>query len=233
LRGKHTAKDVSVVIPVLNEALTIGRVVRSIHEKLPEAEVVVVDGESSDNTVAEAKKAGAKVVLCSQRGYGLAIRRGIQSSSGEIIVMVDGDNTYDLSKLEELVFEARRGRVAVGCRFHSKPSGMSLVSFFGNWVITKLFGLVWGCNVADSQSGLKAFPKRLSGYLRESEMTFSTEVLIRAKEAGMQISELKLGDYKRRVVGSSSKLRVLRDGLKIVVFILEERLTRRENRVLP
>jgi glycosyltransferase involved in cell wall biosynthesis len=224
---------VSVIIPALNEALTIGRVVRTIREKLPEAEIVVVDGESSDGTATEASKAGAKVILCGQRGYGLAIRRGIQSASGDTIVMVDGDNTYDLSGLEELVTEARRGRVVVGCRFHSKPSGMSLISFFGNWVITKLFGLVWGCRIADSQSGLKAFPKLLSSHLRESGMTFSTEVLIRAKETGIQISELKLSDYKRRVKGSNSKLRVLQDGLRIIVFIVRERLTQHENCVFP
>lgn len=218
--GRH----VSVVIPTLNEGLTVSRVVREVRAALPLAEILVVDGGSTDGTREAAREAGAKVVLCGRRGYGQAIMEGVRNATRDIVVMVDGDATYDLSNLRQLVAEASAGKVVVGCRFHSKPEGMDLASFFGNWIISKVFGLVWGLRVRDTQSGLKVFPRSLGAHFRRGDMAFSSEVLVRAKQLGLPVSEITIGEYRRRVKGSRSKLRKLPDGLAILRFILWERL---------
>jgi glycosyltransferase involved in cell wall biosynthesis len=220
--GRH----VSVVIPTLNEELTISRVVGDIKSLFPNAEVLVVDGHSTDGTRREALKAGAQVVLSEKKGYGEAVIRGAKFASRDIVVMVDGDATYDLSNLKELVCHASEGYVVVGCRFHSKPEGMDLASYFGNWVISKILTLVWGIRVADSQSGLKVFPRSLVSHFTQKDMSFSSEVLLRAKQKGLPIREVKIVDYRRRVSGSRSKLRKVPDGFTILKFILMERLTK-------
>lgn len=222
--GRH----VSVVIPTLNEGLTVSRVIAEVRSVLPLAEVIVVDGGSIDGTREAAWRAGAKVLVCRRRGYGEAIRMGARSASRELVVMVDGDATYDLSNLKRLVAEASAGRVVVGCRFHSKPEGMDLLGFFGNWVISKIFRLVWGVKVADTQSGLKVFPKWMASAFRCGDMAFSSEVLVRAKQLGVPIVEVGIGEYRRRVEGSKSKLRRIPDGLSILRFIIGERLLGRK-----
>jgi len=218
--GRH----VSVVIPTLNEALTISRVISEVRSILPYAEIVVVDGGSSDGTAEIARRADAAVITCERRGYGEAIIRGVNHSSREIVVMVDGDATYDLSSLRQMVSEASRGAVVVGCRFHSKPQGMSVLSFFGNWVLSKTINLFWGLRVVDSQSGLKVFPRSLGSTFKRRDMTFSSEVLIRAKQLGLPIKEVRIRDYRRRVKGSKSKLRKIPDGFSILCFVVLERL---------
>ncbi|SRR5579875_288803 len=218
--GRH----VSVVIPTLNEALTISSVIQDVRNTLPKAEIIVVDGGSTDNTYEEALNAGAKVYICGERGYGRAIIHGATHATRDIIVMVDGDNTYDLSTLKQLVAQASAGSVVVGCRFHSKPQGMDLIGFFGNWLISRILNIAWGIRVVDSQSGLKVFPRELVSTFRQGDMTFSSEVLLRAKQFGIPISEVRIGDYRRRVKGSKSKLRKLPDGFSILIFILKERL---------
>ncbi len=218
--------NITVVIPALNEESTISGVIDEIHRYLPKAPVVVVDGGSTDRTVLCAADVGALVVKCPEKGYGRAIKEGIKHVTTELVLMVDADGTYDLSNIEELAALADSNSVVVGCRFHSKPRGMSLVNYVGNWLLTRLIGVVWWLRIRDSQSGLKIFPASLSSSLREDGMAFSSEVLIRAKEAGMRVLELTIHDYRKRKLGSASKLRVLDDGIGILLFVLRSRLQR-------
>ncbi len=89
--GMHLYTMVSVIIPVLNEEKTIAKVVRFARQNPHVSEVIVVDDQSSDNSVNEAKAAGAKIVISKQRGKGISLREGIDEANNEILVFLDGD----------------------------------------------------------------------------------------------------------------------------------------------
>jgi dolichol-phosphate hexosyltransferase len=223
--------DVSVIVPALDEAGTIGSVVQSVKNVCLGAEVIVVDGESNDGTASIARSAGADLVISSRKGYGLAIREGLKHCRRPIAVMVDGDGTYDIRPLGEMIGCVRQGNIAVGRRFHSKPRAMSTVRYIGNYLISILLRILLGIQVVDSQSGLKAFPSGLSSSFREDGMSFSTEVLVRAKQRGVAITEVLTGEYRDRSSGSVSKLSAWRDGFTIGVFILRESIRSMGNSV--
>src|SRR5690606_27356455 len=99
--------DISIVIPCLNESASIASVVRQAHDALERlgyrGEVVVCDNGSTDGSRADAEQAGARVVHQPIRGYGAACLRGMEASCGDLVVIVDGDGTYDLSLLHRFV----------------------------------------------------------------------------------------------------------------------------------
>lgn len=119
----HSTKcSVTVLIPCLNESKTIERCVRKARAALnvlhEDGEVLVVDNGSTDDTVERATSSGARVVICSAKGYGNAIRFGIECAHGDYIVMADGDDSYDLSAIEPFVRLLREGAdLVIGDRF--------------------------------------------------------------------------------------------------------------------
>ena len=99
--------EVSVVIPCINEEKTIESCIRKAKESFNRSdlsgEVIIVDNGSTDNTVKISKDNGAVVVSEQRKGYGNALRRGIQTASGKYIVMGDGDDTYDFTEIDKFV----------------------------------------------------------------------------------------------------------------------------------
>ena len=93
----------AVIIPCLNEEVSIAKTIAKIKLVRNESNIIVIDNGSTDKTVEEAIKAGAKVLREPKRGKGYAIRRGLNSlpKNTDAVFMVDGDNTYDVSKLQE------------------------------------------------------------------------------------------------------------------------------------
>src|SRR5262245_16134408 len=104
---------VSVVIPCLNEAETLGRCIDSAIEGLRVAgvygEIVVVDNGSTDGSQEIARRHGARVVDESVKGYGSALKRGCDEALAPFIIMGDADESYDFSQIEPFVEELQRG----------------------------------------------------------------------------------------------------------------------------
>ena len=105
--------DISVVMPCLNEAETLRACIELAQHGLRRAgrsgEVVVADNGSTDGSIAIAERAGARVVRVAERGYGSAYRGGFRAARGRIVVMGDSDDTYDFSRLDELIAPLERG----------------------------------------------------------------------------------------------------------------------------
>jgi len=216
--------EVSIVIPTLNEEQSIGLVLEGIRKQLPKAEVIVVD--SSDDKTAEISSSfGAIVIKQDKRGYGAAIRAGLNRARGRILAFMDGDGTYDPSDLKRLIDIVGRGDadVATGLRFSSKPVGMSTARYIGNLIVNTVFSLLFLKRIRDTQTGMKVFSRGtyLKMRLKENGMPFSTEVLTEACRKSLRITEVRIGYHNRIGI---SKLNMFKDGVKILLFMIRERL---------
>ncbi len=219
--------EVSIVMPCLNEEGSVGACVNKGLAWLESAgvsgEVVVVDNGSRDGSVWEARRAGARVVFESRRGYGSALRRGISSALGRYVVMGDCDDTYDFGDLGPFLAALRGGAdIVVGNRYAGgiRPGAMTWSHrYLGTPVLTFLVRLFSGSKLGDSQCGLRAFSRvaydRLA--LQTDGMEFASEMLLKAARQGLSVTEVPIGYYPR--IGEA-KLDTFRDGWRHLRFLL-------------
>lgn len=212
---------VSVVLPCLDEA---GGVVIAVQEAIEglraaglSGEVTVVDNGSTDGSAVAAAAVGATVVCEPRRGYGMAIRRGLEMARGDVIVLADADSSYDLRQLGDLVHRVAQGAdVVVGTRSRdSVETGAMpwLHRRVGTPGLNLLLALATGRWFCDSQSGFRAFRREPLLYLgcTAAGMEFASEMLLLAHRAGLRIDEVPVR-YRRRT--GASKLRPVGDGLR-------------------
>ncbi len=220
--------SVSIVIPCLNEEASIADVVRAAQAGLDRAglpgEVIVVDNGSSDRSSERAAEAGARVVRETRRGYGAAIRRGFAVALHDILVMADGDLSYDLTKLPEFVAPIVDGTAdfVVGNRLDGIHHGAmpKLHQHIGTPVLTLMVRFLFGCKtLKDSQCGLRAIRKEAYAKLNcmTTGMEFASEMIAKAALDGLRITQCDIEYHPR---AGLSKLRPLRDGWRHLRFLL-------------
>lgn len=220
--------SVSVVLPCLDEAESVGLCVKEALETLAdtglEGEVVVVDNGSSDGSPDVAAAAGARVVVERRRGYGSALRAGFAAARGDVIVMADADFTYDFRKIPDLVAPVLRDEadLVVGGRLDAatRRTMPLLHRMVGTPALTFLVARACGRRVVnDSQSGFRAFRRdQLSALdLHSTGMELASEMLIRAARGGLRVTEVPAG-YRERI--GESKLSTLSDGWRHLQLIL-------------
>jgi hypothetical protein len=223
----HHGPEVSVVLPCLNEAATIGasieRALRALAENGLDGEIVVCDNGSTDHSPQIARDLGARVVEEPRQGYGFALRKGIEEARGQYVVIADADDTYDLGALPAFLAPLRAGHeFVVGDRFAGgiEPGAMPwLHQHVGTPVLSWTLGLLFGTRVADSQCGMRAFSR--TAYrkmrLRTTGMEFASEMLVNAMRAGLAVAQAPVRYHPRR---GESKLRTFRDGWRHLRFML-------------
>ena len=216
---------VSVVIPCLNEAETIGECVSQAKAALDAnriaGEVLVVDNGSEDDSAKLARAAGARVISESERGYGSAYLAGLAQAQGDYIVMVDADLTYDLSEIPRFVAELDAGaELVMGNRMKGIESGaMPRLNRLGNPILSGFLNLLFHTGVKDVHCGMRALRRdvlpRLN--LRTTGMEFASEMVIRAAKERLIIREFPIKLHPR---GGKSKLSPIRDGWRHLRLIL-------------
>jgi hypothetical protein len=224
--GEGADPDVSVVIPTLNEeeaiADCIGRVRRGLEDTGVTGEVVVSDS-SSDRTATIARDLGARVVEPDQRGYGTAYRHGFEHARGDVIVMGDGDTTYDFGEIPRLIAQIEDGAdLVVGDRFDGgiEPGAMPwLHRYVGNPFLTAFLNVFYRTDVSDAHSGFRAFRREVLGEIEPTTtgMEFATEMLVRAREADLDVREVPVTYHKR--VGEPT-LNSFSDGWRHLRFMI-------------
>lgn len=133
--------DVCILIPTLNEGKTIGKLVTEF-KKLGYNDVLVIDGNSTDNTVQEAKASGARVVTQYGKGKGAAVQQAFNMIDKEITVMIDGDGTYLPEDVEKLIEPIRTGKAdhVMGNRFARFEKGaFTRLNLLGNKMLNRAF----------------------------------------------------------------------------------------------
>jgi hypothetical protein len=216
---------VSVVIPCLNEAENIERCVTSASAILEEheldGEVLVVDNGSDDGSADLAIAAGARVIHESRRGYGSAYLAGFAAATGDYIVMIDADLTYDFCEIPRFVAELDAGaQLVMGNRLGDvRPGAMSLLSKIGNPLLSGFLNLLYRTPVRDAHCGLRAFRRDALPLLelQSTGMEFASEMVIRAAKSKLVISELPIALHPR---GGDSKLSPFRDGWRHLRLML-------------
>src|SRR4051794_16133359 len=179
--------EVSVVMPCLNEARTVGRCVQKAVAALEEmgvhGEVIVADNGSTDGSQEIAREHGARVVPAQRRGYGSALQAGIAAARGQYVIMGDADDSYDFSRLEGFVERLRGGDdLVMGNRFRGgiMPGAMPwLHRYVGNPVLTGILNLFFHTPIGDAHCGLRGFRKDAykSLGLHTTGMEFASEMV--------------------------------------------------------
>lgn len=214
---------IAVLVPCYNEELTVGNVVRSFREALPEAVVYVFDNNSKDRTIEVAAAAGAICRRESKQGKGNVVRRMFADIEADVYIMVDGDDTYDAASARRLIEPVlydqadmvNAVRVATG-KLAYRPGHR-----FGNVMLTGVLSSTFGNQTTDMLSGYRAMSRRfVKSFPALSEgFEIETEITVHALELGLRIVEIT-APYKERPEGSESKLRTVRDGIRILRVIL-------------
>jgi hypothetical protein len=219
--------DVSVVMPCLDEEATIASCIDRAREGLRQAgltgEVVVADNGSTDRSVEIARAHGARVVHVPSRGYGAAYRGGFAAARGRLIVMGDSDDTYDFSRLGDLVAPLEQGAdMVLGSRLRGdiEPGAMPwLHRYVGNPLLSATLNLFYRTRISDTHSGFRAFRREACERLglRSTGMEFASEMLIVAARSGWRIAEIPIAYHPR---AGESKLRTFRDGWRHLRLLL-------------
>ena len=222
----------SVVMPCLNEAETLASCIRKAQQSLTdlaiEGEVLIADNGSTDGSQELARSLGARVVNIQQKGYGHALRGGIEAAAGKFIIMADSDDSYDFSKLRPFVEKLQAGHdLVMGCRM---PWGGGTVlpgampwkhRWIGNPILSFIGRLFFKCPVTDFHCGLRGFTKAayLKMDLRTTGMELASEMVIKATLQDMKITEVPITlhpDGRSR----PPHLRSWRDGWRHLRFMM-------------
>jgi glycosyltransferase involved in cell wall biosynthesis len=231
--GGEEAIEISVVMPCLNEAETLGRCISKAQRGIAECgvpgEVVVADNGSADGSQALAVACGARVVHVASRGYGSAIQGGLAAARGKYVIIGDADDSYDFSNIRPFVEKLRHGyELVMGNRFRGgiETGAMPFLHYWlGNPVLSLLGRILFGCPVRDFHCGLRALTK--AGYIRIDAATpgmeFASEMVVKATLAGLRITEVPCRLH-RDGRSRPPHLRTWRDGWRHLCFLLRHRV---------
>jgi glycosyltransferase involved in cell wall biosynthesis len=231
------APELTVVMPCLNEADTLGtcleKAFRAIGEAGIEAEVIVADNGSTDGSREIAREAGARVVPVEAKGYGNALMGGIEAARGRYVIMGDADDSYDFLEIPRFVEKLREGYDLVqGCRLPAgggtiKPGAMPFLHrVWGNPMFTMLVRTWFGAPIHDVYCGLRGFTKELYNRLEQrcTGMEFATEMIIKSslyqKAYGVRIAEVPITLHPDGRKAHAPHLRTFRDGWRTLRFFM-------------
>jgi len=222
--------DIAVLIPCYNEEAAIASVISDFRNALPAADIYVYDNNSSDQTIAVARAAGAIVRSEPLQGKGNVVRRMFADVEADVFVMADGDNTYDASAAPMLVQKLLDDNLDLvnGKRVHEDTEAYRPGHQFGNTLLTSLVAMIFGKRFDDMLSGYKVFSRRFAKSFPSLSGGFEieTELTVHALELRMPVAEIETS-YGARPEGSESKLSTYADGYKILrmiaILIKEER----------
>ena len=230
IRSTPYLPTISVVIPALNEAKNLPHVLKRLPPLVDE--VILVDGHSTDDTVAVARRERPDIHVVTQpaRGKGDALACGFAAARGEIIIMLDADGSTDPAEIPLFVGSLLTGAdVVKGTRFDLGGASHDLtrVRATGNRLLRLAVNLLYGVRHTDLCYGYMAFWRQCLSELNVDCDGFEVETLITVRAARARLVVNEVPSVERRRIHGESNLRTWRDGLRVLATLLRERLRRR------
>jgi glycosyltransferase involved in cell wall biosynthesis len=212
--------SVTIAMPAFNEGHAIAHVIAAVQAEVPEAEVLVVDDASRDNTVAVAEAAGARVVRHPyNKGNGAAIKTAIRNTGTDVLLIIDADGQHNPADISRLLEYMDQYDMAVSVR--SAQSHASRARGIGNWLLARFASYVAGMEFADLTSGFRAMRTEVIRefvHLLPNRYSWPTTSLLCFAKAGYSIKFVPI-DARRRT-GGQSQQKLIRNGFKFMTIIL-------------
>jgi|LauGreSBDMM110SN_4_FD.fasta_scaffold08700_2 glycosyltransferase involved in cell wall biosynthesis len=215
--------SVTFLIPCLNEELTIVKVITEIRSQLPTADILVIDNSSTDNTQIAAKNAGVRVIVEPRKGKGFATLAGLRGIDTDIVVILDGDLTYDLSTVKAFIDAISNGfDMVVGNRIATQASAYRPAHTWGNRAFSMFQQRILRVEVTDVFSGYRAMSRSFYKSIVFEAKGFEIETELNVYSAIINAQVLNIdSNYRPRPESSVSKLNTYRDGMKILGVTLK------------
>lgn len=223
----------TILIPCLNEEETIGICIQKarkfIEENQIDGEILIADNGSSDNSIKIAKKYKAKIVEVKKKGYGNALIEGTKSANGKYIIMGDADDSYDFLELKAFIHKLEEGYdLVIGNRYQGKIE-KGAMKITHKWIGTPILSLLVRkkykvVNIYDVNCGLRGYVKEkfMRINCQAEGMEYATEMIIKAQQNKLKITEIPINFYKDKR-NKKSHLRTIRDGIRHMLLIFNNK----------
>jgi len=219
--------ELSIILPCLNEAQALGlcleKIKKVIEKNNLDAEIIVVDNGSTDNSCEIAIEKQANLIHEKERGYGAAYLKGFETAKGKYLFLADPDGSYDFNEIPRFIEQLKKGYdFVIGNRFKGRIEKGAMPwthRYIGNPTLSGVLRLFFKAKIYDAHCGMRALTKssleKLN--LKTTGMEFASEMVIKAIKNGLKIKELPINYYRR--IGKS-KLKSFADGWRHLRFTL-------------
>jgi glycosyltransferase involved in cell wall biosynthesis len=212
----------TILIPCLNEELGVASVVREYAAAFPQADILVVDNGSEDQTATAARAVGAMVMTEKRRGKARAVATALSAIDSDLVLMVDGDGSYPAEGAKLLLEEFEREPVDMITGIRSAQNDVFRpMHQWGMSIFAAVLNFVFRFKPLDLFSGLRLFSQRFYQHVPVLSRGFELEIelTIQAIDKSFSMTEIPV-PFRSRATGSSSKLKTVRDGLRILRLLV-------------
>ena len=214
---------IAVLVPCFNEEVAVARVVADFRAALPEAVIYVYDNNSTDRTVEVARRAGAVVGRETHQGKGNVVRRMFADVDADVIVLVDGDATYDAASARGLIGRLLEDRLdmVIAARIDGEEAAYRMGHRLGNRLFSAAVDFVFDATFSDILSGYRVFSRRFVKSFPVLSRGFEIEIELTVHALELELPTAEIATpYYARPAGSASKLSTWRDGLRILSTVV-------------
>jgi glycosyltransferase involved in cell wall biosynthesis len=216
--------SLTILIPCLNEELSVASVILEYAAAFPDADILVVDNGSEDGTAATARAAGATVITEKRRGKARAVATALAAIDTDLVLMVDGDGSYPAEGGKLLIEEYLREPADMITGIRSAQNALNAFRPMHQWgmsIFASVLNLVFRFQPLDLFSGLRLFSRRFYQHVPVLSRGFELEIelTIQAVDKSFSMTEIPV-PFRSRAHGSQSKLKTVRDGLRILRLLV-------------
>lgn len=218
---RNEDKKLTVIIPAKNEASSIGALLKKLQQELVNAEIIVINDGSTDNTAQIAQENNTILITHPySMGNGAAIKSGARAATGDILITMDADGQHDPSEINRLLEKMDEGyEMVIGARAFKSQAGKR--RWLGNQIYNFIASLVVGKKIKDLTSGFRAvsadkFKDFL--YLLPNGFSYPTTITMAFFRSGYPVAYVPI-DVNKRI--GKSHLRIVKDGIRFLIIIFK------------